>query len=819
MSDERRTTEQLHDYLEQPERDHGSLDPALKEVADALQHAASASEPRPGFINELAQQLQQKEQTMSDRNTQPTRPRFRRLLAGALALAGLLLIVVVGSNLMMQPEVEPAALDLETREPAVVAQATGGEFAGTEFRIQQELSAQPQELPLYEAQLQQLPATPQDARELAASLGIPEPHVYHNPNQPSQWIVMGDDGSNISFTPTQRERAGLYYQAPPADPDYNAEPLSVEEATAVAEAFLENATLLPPDYQVSERPQAIATGTRQLRFTPLLDGRPVVGREATIDVGVGPDGVVHSARVTPVRYMPLEEVRTAGSEQDALQELLEGPDTYTYSFDAASGGPGFQIFRPQGARPQVGQQVTYTGTVNVLVGVESDTVRAIFHPLQTTTPYELSGPLVEELRDVPYGSPVQISGIPGEIPESGRPPLEVLSWEPAPEVQLSPTCRSGTASRTAEESLLLETDSGETYRIPDAPAALRDGQRIEVCAVSFDEEPVSWLSITAPPASQINAGSSGGGGVSAAVEGVEAVEVTRVITEETAGSGQSESQPSESSSDVDVARPAQVEGTLEDLELGQTTTITGVVEGVIREGSDGQQLQVGIRAERGDEPLEVTYDYVPLQGNDDLLQEIAQHYRLHVTVSGVVVPADDSRMGDRAIDVQSYSRPFPDEQLQTFLGHFEEDTVEDREIVLFVDDDTGDRYVVARDRFPFDPEQKVAVAGVVHPIWQIGDLPVLRTHQQRTGPDVDAMESAADLPPVERSVPVARQGGGPQLQGPLVVERVRLGYSLDVGPGARGESNRSETLTPVWIFEGHTANGSQTFTIEIEVGE
>ncbi|HSM58875.1 MAG TPA: hypothetical protein VK879_22160 [Candidatus Sulfomarinibacteraceae bacterium] len=815
MSDERQRADRLARYLDDPEARQGLLAPPEQEVVNALQQAATQAQPRAGFVNELAQQLRQKEKAMSESNAQRPQTFIRRLLAGALALVGLLLVVYIGATLFYQPEIEPAASDMETSLPSIVAQANSGHFAGTEFRVLPRLGGETHEVTLFQAQLQPGPETPQEARELAAALRIPNPHVYYNPAKPAQWIVMGDDGSSLSFNPAQPERTGFYYQAPLANPDDNLEPLSMDEAVAVAETFLENADLLPPAYEVSERPRAMAAGTRLLRFTPLLDGRPVGGHEATIDVDVDSDGVVRSARATSVHYVPLEETRIVVSEQDAFQELLDGPGNYSYSFETAFDGPGFQIFRPQAAQPPVGQPVTYTGMVNVLVGVESDSVRAIFHPLQTTVAYELSGPLVQELRDARYGTPVQISGAPGEAPEHGHPPLEVLSWEPAPEAQLIPTCLKGTASRAGEGTLMLESDDGETIELADGPEALQDGQRIEVCSANEDDSDVlSWLSITSPPASEINAGGSSGG-VARSVEAVEAVEVTRVITEGAGGEGAPDGDASGASSGVEVARPVQVQaedGTLASLELGERVTLTGTVQGAIFDNAQG--LQVGLTVPQGDEPPEVVYEYVPLQGDPELLQEIARHHRLHVSASGVVVPANDSRMGDKAVEVQSYSRPYPEEQIETFLGHMEDAVVDGRDVVLFIDEESGQRYVVAHGVHQVEPERRMAVTGVVHPAWQVGELPVLQIHQQRGGVDVDAAESAADLPMLERSAPQVAPRGGPPIPGPLVVEKVTLGYSLDASSGTS-----AQILTPVWIFEGHTADGSQTFSIEIEVTE
>ena len=50
----------------------------------------------------------------------------------------------------------------------------------------------------------------------------------------------------------------------------------------------------------------------------------------------------------------------------------------------------------------------------------------------------------------------------------------------------------------------LVTDEGKRYRLPNAPEALADGERIEVCADEWPAggEAVNWWGISSPPASE-----------------------------------------------------------------------------------------------------------------------------------------------------------------------------------------------------------------------------------------------------------------------------------------------------------------------------
>ncbi|HSM58482.1 MAG TPA: hypothetical protein VK879_20170 [Candidatus Sulfomarinibacteraceae bacterium] len=114
----------LESYLEQKEACDGGLDPEVERLVDSLQQWQHEAElqPRAGFLNEVAQQLQEEQQAGSRAGRIGVVLKLtRRLLAGAVGVAAVAAFVLFVAGLFEQPPVEPAAGEGRTPLSAAVA--------------------------------------------------------------------------------------------------------------------------------------------------------------------------------------------------------------------------------------------------------------------------------------------------------------------------------------------------------------------------------------------------------------------------------------------------------------------------------------------------------------------------------------------------------------------------------------------------------------------------------------------------------------------------------------------------------------------------
>ena len=230
--------------------------------------------------------------------------------------------------------------------------------------------------------------------------------------------------------------------------------------------------------------------------------------------------------------------------------------------------------------------------------------------------------------------------------------------------------------------------------------------------------------------------------------------------------------------------------------------------------------------------------YYPLLGSQERLEEIAEHHRLHVRVWGEVVAAGEEwRPVEQAIQVERFEKLWPEEQLQGFLGHIEPETLDGRQVAVFTDHETEQRYVIAqsleeenfympeRDTLP-DAAQRF-VAGGVRPGATFAGLPLLRLTSSRHGRETEAATSADEFAvDVGPNIVNEAERRTSELHGAFVVDRVELAYYYDPQPGyvVRSKDGPPPTpepptetvVQPVWIFYGHNAEGNVRFTAYVQ---
>lgn len=829
--DEKRRAEQVDRYIDQDAADTNALDAKTEQVIDTLHRAAAETRPRPGFINELANQLREQETTMSEKPTRTFWGTASRLLLGGAAVAAVAVFALYLSGVFGTPALEPAVSENET-PPGPVLQTEGGQhFPGAEFEVMVPLSDEGGEVPLYTVQQTSLPDTVDAALTLAERFGLENATVYETPSDPNRWTVMEAGGRSISFRTGDATLEGIYYTFGSLRPTVaEGEPVTEAEAEQAAVAFLEEVGMLPDDFET--KVSVVSTPVRNVTIIPVLEGHPLAGNQNQTEIGVGPDGKVIHARINLSEFEPTGESVPIKPAEQAFNELIEGTSSsMSYSFERAPEMIAEQprFFAPPAAEHETGEEVTLVGWLTFLMPVAEGDPRVVLHPASGVT-YYLQGPAVAEMVETPPQGTVRVNGT---IDEKLRPQEWLLSASEVEPYEVSFECKTGLI-RDDGETPILESDQGERYPLAYAAEGLASGVRAEVCAGNFgSEEPVEWLQITSPPASEsaTAGGGGGGGGVSVAVETVEEVQVERAVTEEgveleEAGEAPPPADSAAGSGGSGGGVAPEVAAQPSPYALGDTVEVTGIVEGVVYLEGGMRTPEISLRHEETEDGKTHFFAY-PLLGDPQLLEEIAEENQLHVRVTGQVVSRPEGRPGthDQALVVESFERVYPEEAIEAFLGSAGQEVVDGEEIPVFIEAESGQRYTLNYPlSLPGEHEGRtVWVAGVVDPERTIGDFPLLRVYESRTGTEVDEAEEPGDIgfdpemPVVDRS-----EMGQSDLQGTLIVARVELGYKYEQRPTPPVPAGSSPAgaeepvlLEPTWFLYGQTEDGTTTFVIEV----
>ncbi|NLF65409.1 MAG: hypothetical protein GX579_12505, partial [Chloroflexi bacterium] len=488
--------------------------PADAALVDALQRAAASTKPRPGFVNELAQELSARENAMPERSTGGAL--IFRLLAGAATLVAAVVLLVVITGLFSRPPDEPALEDVDITPPnqiEFVGNAEGGFLAGMEIQVVDGPSAEPEQLAGYTFQPAARPQTAEEARAIAERFGLDDARIYR-PSLGSGLTAFAADGRSLTLADSHTGGMGFYYGDPTVASDGSEAP-TFAEAAAAAKAFLQQTGFLPAAYELQPGDDANQAGTTAVRVVPLLDGRPVMGNESVVSVNRA--GEVVSAYVVPFAAAPTGETIDAGSARDALQSLLAGPQEYSYSYTVVTSEGAARVFAPPPPEGESGDSVTVTGWSITYTDAENGEQLVQLTSMDGVQYYveglELGG------SEAGVGSGLVITGTLGEQlgPRSWR--LTAGSAEPhSGTTQIE--CQTGRLERLADGAYLVLDDGETRYPVPDAPEALEDGARIELCAEQFEAgKAVRWMHIASPPSSEVPM-SGGGSGRSVTAVGI-----------------------------------------------------------------------------------------------------------------------------------------------------------------------------------------------------------------------------------------------------------------------------------------------------------
>ena len=349
------------------------------------------------------------------------------------------------------------------------------------------------------------------------------------------------------------------------------------------------------------------------------------------------------------------------------------------------------------------------------------------------------------------------------------------------------------------------------------PDGLSAGERVavyaEVIPAEGDDPPaLRWFGIESPPAThQYVSGSS----ESVAVQ----VEVEKEVVE--AAPGPAELPQEDASEQVEITPPADYEPPVSPYQVGDEVEVEGMVGATIYANGDERRVAAWFSVGLGPD-YDLSYR---LSSSPDLLEELAQYDRLHLRLRARVIPDEDMPLG-QALEVISFEKVWPEEKVQGFLGTIGVETLDGREVAIFTDKESGQRYVLFHSLDPdFTPDfihdfydyrpgvhRQLFLTGVVRPDQTFAGLPVIEEAGTRSGSDVDAATSADQLP---LEVPQVIEESRMRLKGRAIIDRVELAYYAP--PGALGERPDTEVrpefslVQPVWVFHGHTEDGRATF--------
>jgi hypothetical protein len=349
-----------------------------------------------------------------------------------------------------------------------------------------------------------------------------------------------------------------------------------------------------------------------------------------------------------------------------------------------------------------------------------------------------------------------------------------------------------------EDGPVLETPEGQRFRVVGLPDELNTGRNGRVIAVRGQ---------VTPPA-------EAGDLPTLVWEAEEPVPEPEELHQETM------------SEQVEVAPPAGYESPVSPYQIGDEVELEGIVGATVYVNGDERRVEAGFRVGLGPD-YDLSYR---LSGPPDLLGELAQYDRLHMRLHARVISDEDWYLG-QGLEVIRFEKIWPEEKVQGFLGIISVETLEGREVAIFTDKESEQRYVLfgslsehfnPEDYVQYDAEEyrrhkQLFLTGVVRPDQIFAGLSVIEEAGMRTGSDVDAVTSADQLP---LEVPQVVDESRMRLRGRAIVDRVELAYYAPPGvlserPGAEVQPEFS-LIQPVWVFHGYTEDGRATFRAYVQ---
>lgn len=323
--------------------------------------------------------------------------------------------------------------------------------------------------------------TLEDAVRLAELLGMPTT-LYQEQYQP----YTDENGTVWTLPPVYQTFDGLrnlsvredgwYYYDQSAAPGYNYEPMPVDQAKPIAEAFLRDRGLLNFEYEI------VAPWSTDLEFHRILDGRVVNYPEYMVSVN-------NNGQILSVSHNPLSNLSAIGnypiqSAQAAWELLTSGEIDYNqitffttpgpnYVFPTPVPVPGIDegLYKSWQNLPQNGGTVTIFPYPSVMTAVNNDAP-----PRIQVDQYRLIASDADLQAIVPYaGQQIRIVGTVNDMETT--PTLTLQSWEPVVNNSFEYIWLEGSISRSGD-TVTFNSNDGQSFVLPNPPADLPDGERV-----------------------------------------------------------------------------------------------------------------------------------------------------------------------------------------------------------------------------------------------------------------------------------------------------------------------------------------------------
>lgn len=321
-----------------------------------------------------------------------------------------------------------------------------------------------------------------DAVRLAGLFGLPTT-LYQDQYQP----YTDENGTVWTPPPVYQTFDGLrnlavredgwYYYDQSAAPNYNYEPMPVEQAKPIAEAFLRDRGLLNFTYEI------VAPYGADLEFHRILDGRRVNYPEYM--VSVNSNGQVLSVANNPLTNLSAIGNYPVQSAQTAWDILTSGEIDYTRVSFFTSPGSNYVLptpvplpeavddglYKSWQNLPQNGDTVTIFPYPGVMTAVNGDAP-----PRINVDQYRLIASDADLQAIVPYtGQQIRMVGTINDMETT--PTLTLQSWEPVVANTYEFVGLEGSISRSGD-SVTFNSSDGQSFVLPNPPADLLDGERV-----------------------------------------------------------------------------------------------------------------------------------------------------------------------------------------------------------------------------------------------------------------------------------------------------------------------------------------------------
>jgi hypothetical protein len=666
-----------------------------------------------------------------------------------------------------------------TATPAPTISGSTSLFPRVQFTFAAEFPAAPNQVVVYQ-QLQSEPITVDLARQAAASLGVSGEVVEYMGEGGWPIYEVHGGGSVVRFLGYADQF--MYEVTPSAELSNSTQLLPFEQQVVIAEDFLRQKGLLEGDYHV----EPIQSDPGVVRFVQQLDGHEV-------RYGVGENRMGSTLQWIEVSLNADGEVATVAYNAHNFQQVGKYPvlaAQLAWERFSASPTGNYGMYAVVAAE----QPVTYrswtrdypAGTVHIYDYAASLPSAEGGAPVVQFSRF----PLVGNVQNMETGKFLHAWG-QILLDEQGHKTFQVEGWELS---TLADNYLSGTIQR-AGDSATLQTEDGQWLAIPDLPADVPEGEKVNVRGVilngSLDWSYIDTGDIPGYYGYSLSCGGGGGGGSQTPEANFGGSSLARLFL---GGLGPVPTQP---------VPPYQAGDTLD----GQI----GNVWVTLNKYGDRTETTADLWVEAADGTVFVAH----LAGTG--LSGIEQYNAIPIKVWGHVVKADSSEM---YFTVDRFEEAYPGLHIQAWIGKEEAVTLDGKDVLVFTSLD-GQQYVLKNSIGYGDqarvglPGDTVIREGLLIPGLTFGGYPVIQelAGQMANGQtDLSGYTVMSSQPTVydhtQEQPYVAPES---VIQGQVSIDQIELvylAYSLAGCPAEAGTYNPEMTyVQPVWRFRGQFEDG------------